>query len=859
VVYFQDSEIEAGWEAIFDSKDYALKKKDIADNYPDKRSLFISYKDIDEYSTDMAMFVLEHPGKTIELGRKVLKERMPPDWDQDFNVNLRITELPRDARVEIRNLRAKHLGKLISVEGLVRKATTVKPRMTDALFRCARCDTEMWVPQSRAEVTEPTMCKRSGASCNTKGGTTFILEYTKSKYVDTQKVEIQESPEGLRGGAQPEKLTGFLEDDLAGMVFPGNRIILNGILKSLQKSERERSTIFEMYLDIVSIEFEQHEYDEIQITEADETEIKKMSKDPHLFDNIIKSISPTIYGLEREKEALALQLFGGSHKEMDDGTVIRGDMHILLVGDPGVAKSQLLRYMGDKLAPRGIYASGKSASAAGLCVHGSTILNAESGDISIEEFVMSRMTRPEEYREGIWRQPVVGEKILSMDEAGMMRILPVTHVWKIRTPERLVEIITESGERLILTPETKIFARSETGFGWIEAKDLRKGGMVAVSQEQSGGRMRFSVLRSAEHLTEGLPAFVYDLTVEPAHSFIGNGFVVHNTAAAVKDEFGDGRWTLEAGALVLADKGLACVDELDKMSQQDRSSLHEAMESQKISVAKAGITATLQCRCSMLAAANPKHGRFEEKASIADQIDLPPALLSRFDMIFVLTDVPEAAKDKNIAGHILKAHRRGQVRGNEKADPKLVEKILKETGDIKPVYSVDIMRKYVAYSKRITPVMSEESMNMIQESYLQTRKMGEAKGASVPITARQLEAFVRLSEASARARLSLTVEKKDAERAVSLVNYYLEKIVGAGGAMDIDSIMTGVTKRDRDLMPLIFNILREGGADGLSQEEIIRIAEGQGIDSGKTKELLDKMKGSNDIYKPPNGNYKLVE
>jgi len=859
VVYFQDSEIEAGWEAIFDSKDYALKKKDIADNYPDKRSLFVSYKDIDEYSTDLAMFILEYPTKTLEIGRKVLKERMPPDWDQDFNVNLRITDLPRDARVEIRDLRAKHLGKLISVEGLVRKATTVKPRMTDALFRCARCDTEMWVPQSRAEVTEPTMCKRSGASCNQKGGTTFILEYTKSKYVDTQKVEIQESPEGLRGGAQPEKLTGFLEDDIAGTVFPGNRTVLNGILKSLQKSERERSTIFEMYLDIVSIEFEQHEYDEIEITETDEEEIIKMSKDPHLFENVIKSISPTIYGLEREKEALALQLFGGSHKTMDDGTVIRGDMHILLVGDPGVAKSQLLRYMGDKLAPRGIYASGKSASAAGLCVHGDTILNLESGDIRIEDLVRARMTDPEEYREGIWRQPIDGESILSMDGPGMIRILPVTYVWRIRTPEKLIELTAEGGERLVLTPETKILARSPTGFDWIEAKDLAKGSKVAVSQERSGERMRFVALRSVEHMTGNLPEFVYDLTVEPAHSFIGNGFVVHNTAAAVKDEFGDGRWTLEAGALVLADKGLACVDELDKMSQQDRSSLHEAMESQKISVAKAGITATLQCRCSMLAAANPKHGRFEEKAGIADQIDLPPALLSRFDMIFVLTDVPDSVKDKNIAEHILKAHRRGQVRGNDNADPKMAKEILKETDSIRPVYEVDILRKYVAYSKRITPVLSEQAIKMIEDSYLETRKMGEAKGASVPITARQLEAFVRLSEASARARLSPIVERRDAERAVNLVNYYLEKIVGTGGAMDIDRILTGTSKKERDLMPLIVDIFKENeGPDGLSAEEVTKFAEGIGINADEVLRLLEKMAKSNDLYKPRDGNYKLV-
>ncbi len=169
---------------------------------------------------------------------------------------------------------------------------------------------------------------------------------------------------------------------------------------------------------------------------------------------------------------------------------------------------------------------------------------------------------------------------------------------------------------------------------------------------------------------DGIPDHVYDLTVEDAHSFIGNGFVVHNTAAAVKDEFGDGRWTLEAGALVLADKGLACIDELDKMTEQDRSSMHEAMESQRISVAKAGITATLQCRCSMLGAANPKYGRFDDNESLSDQINMPPALLSRFDLIFALTDKPKAENghpDRRAHHHGTRARRGTPSRGPERA------------------------------------------------------------------------------------------------------------------------------------------------------------------------------------------------
>jgi len=856
MVYFQDSEIEAGWEAVFDRKDYSLKRKEIADGYPEKKSLFVSYNDIDEYNTDLAMFILDHPDRSLSIGRKVLKNMMPPGWESSHNINLRITDLPRDSRVEVRELRAKHLNKLVSVEGLVRKATTVKPKMTNALFRCARCNEEIWEPQSGTVLREPIMCSNLNGSCN-KAATRFILDDSNSIYVDTQKIEIQENPEGLRGGAQPERLVGFLEDDVAGMIFPGNRSILNGVIRSLQKHDRDKTTVFEIFMDVISIEFEQHEYDEIQITEEDEKTILDMSKDPRLFENIVASISPSIFGLETEKEAIALQLFGGSHKEMDDGTMIRGDMHILMVGDPGVAKSQLLRYMGD-LAPRGIFASGKSASGAGLCVRGDTMLALESGTQDIESFVTERMDAPEEYRPGIWRQAIEGQKTLSMDETGMIRAMPITHVWKITTPETLFEIVTEADDSIVLTPETKLMGMVGSNFGWTESKDLVPGAMVAICQT-SPRRMRLTRIKAVNMLKDDLPPFVYDLTVDPAHSFLGNSFVVHNTAAAVKDEFGDGRWTLEAGALVLADKGLACVDELDKMSAQDRSSLHEAMESQKISVAKAGINATLQCRCSMLAAANPKHGRFEPNAGIADQIDLPPALLSRFDMIFVLTDKPEKEKDRNITDHILKAHRRGQIRRNPEFDQADAERILADTNSIRPIYEKELMRKYVAYSKRIVPVLSEEATGIIQRSYLEIRKLGEG-GNAVPITARQLEAFVRLSEASARARLSPIVEVEDARRAVRLVEYYLHKIVGTeDGGLDIDGIATGTSKRDRDLMRVMQVLMKEfDRAEGLSMDEIVKFAEAEGINESTARSLIEKMARNNEVYSPMNEKYRLL-
>ncbi|MDR1690581.1 MAG: ATPase, partial [Candidatus Methanoplasma sp.] len=338
-VNFQDSEITAGWEDILSKDKYRLIIADIAASYPDKRSIYVSYEDIDAYNTDLAMYFLDNPDKCLAKGRDVVKASLPPTWDLKDTVNLRITNLPRDAKVEIRKLRAKHLGRLVAVEGLVRKATSVKPRMTQALFRCSRCGAEMWETQKGTIMREPVMCSNPDGSCN-KQATNFELDEKASFYADTQKIEIQESPEGLRGGAQPERMTGFVEDDIAGVITAGNRITVNGIIRSSEKHDRDKSTVFEIFMDILSIEFEQHEYDEIQITEEDEDRILEMSNDPRLFSNIVASISPTIHGMDEVKSAIALQLFGGCNKEMDDGTVIRGDMHVLLVGDPGVAKSQ---------------------------------------------------------------------------------------------------------------------------------------------------------------------------------------------------------------------------------------------------------------------------------------------------------------------------------------------------------------------------------------------------------------------------------------------------------------------------------------------------------------------------------------
>jgi replicative DNA helicase Mcm len=697
---YTPEDLVAIWEEFLGGQERRHQVSAIADLYPDVRSINIDFSEVEKFDPDLANYTLVNPSMSIKSAEDAMKRMVSHALTNPF-VHFRIMGLPRDSRIEVRKLRAKHLGTFVSVEGLVRKATEVRPRVTVAEFECARCGHKMTIEQEGMLFHEPLECSKEEGGCGRgPGSTKFRLLSDPSKFVDTQKIETQEPPEGLRGGAQPERLVGYIEDDLAGRISPGDRLILNGILKSQQKGGQTKSTLFEISLDINSIEFEEHEYEEILITPEDELKIREFADSSDAFERIIGSISPTIYGYDQEKEALALQLFGGVQKTMDDGTRIRGDIHIALIGDPGTAKSQILRYMA-QLAPRGIYTSGKASSAAGL------------------------------------------------------------------------------------------------------------------------------------------------------------------TAAAVKDEFGEGRWTLEAGALVIADKGLACIDELDKMNDQDRSAIHESLEQGTISVAKAGITATLQSRCAVLGAANPKYGRFDNSKNIAEQIDLPPALLSRFDAIFTMTDRPEAKQDHNVAEHILKVHQRGEIRLHESPEKLThvnVEEIMRDTAHLVPAMDKDFLRKYVAYSKRITPVMGSEAMQTLEGYYVGIRKLGEDQGASVPITARQLEALIRMSEASARARLSQIVSSEDSQRAIKIVQYYLGKVASEGGKLDIDLIATGTSRSQREQIYVLRSLIQQMSDPrrGVNQDDLMQKAASENIPAEKAKALLKRLSESGEIYSPQPGYWKLA-
>jgi len=300
--------------------------------------------------------------------------------------------------------------------------------------------------------------------------------------------------------------------------------------------------------------------------------------------------------------------------------------------------------------------------------------------------------------------------------------------------------------------------------------------------------------------------------------------------------------SLEAGALVLADKGIACIDEMDKMRPEDRVAIHEAMEQHTVSVAKGGIVATLNARTAILAAANPALGRYEPHRTVAENISLPVTILSRFDLIFVLRDVPDKEADKKMLEHILEIHRRG-------------------SSPVEAQVEADLMRKYVSYAKTIKPVLSNAATKRLGEFYLAMRSASEAEGSPVAITARQLESLVRIAEARARVALRKEVSVEDAEAAVTIMKRSLEEvgIDVSSYKMDIDLIMTGKPKSVRDKLHVVLSVLIEMEKETGIVEKAAFVSELESkheVPRAETERMIGQLLREGTIYEPREGYLK---
>ncbi|WP_435067885.1 LAGLIDADG family homing endonuclease [Haloplanus sp. C73] len=1317
----------------------------LAQNYPnEQRSLHIDYDDLYQFDPDLAEDYLSQPDQLGDFAEEALRMYDLPADVSLGQAHVRLRNLPDTVDIRAIRVHDNHVGRMIAVSGIVRKATDVRPKITEAAFECQRCGTMTYIPQSDGGFQEPHECQ----GCERQGP--FRVNYDQSEFVDSQKLRVQESPEGLRGGETPQSIDIDIEDDITGKVTAGDHVVVTGILHIDQVTEgNEKSQLFDLYMDGVSVEIEDEQFEDMEISEADKREIIELSNHPDIYEEMVASVAPSIYGYDEEKLAMILQLFSGVTKTLPDGSRIRGDLHMLLIGDPGTGKSQMLSYIRN-IAPRSVYTSGKGSSSAGLtaaavrddfgegqqwsleagalvladqgiaavdeldkmrCVTGDTLVHLADGSVRrIAE--LARDTAETGTVETLDNGRTIRETdfdVWTMADDGRIVSRPVSAIHEYEAPDTLTEVRLETGERLTATADHPFFVFEEgerveraaadlSSDDWVYVpravpQSATDGGSVAVDSNQptrdsditpalgavlgylsgdgnvfynrehgsygirftnaeaellddfervardafdadpirapseqradgvetvrvSGRDVADTVLDAGMNLKvyddKAFPERVADGSREVKAAFVraladsegsvdtetGNvqifsasyelllgtkqlllefgvssqlqtrerddgrdlyvlaitaadslraferqiGFVLERKASALEsvregtsgdrtildvmpncgerfatlrdslrlyqrecgikastycsfetgeanvslrlgrrildaferrrqtaatdiDElraetdwerietlteryhvtqselashidgetqqgisrqwgtdsirsqvvdalrellrevaqtdltslrdlvYGDVKWrrvaearSVDRGAnddyperldheladrlgcdvteavtrgrqLLAADpdpetweelrecverhgvslsdlaseldvdastlsrwsRGVTEADrfhevqrvaldrvevvrseirqrleEIDERTRaprvydltvegthnfvangmvvhnsEDRSAMHQALEQQEISISKAGINATLKSRCSLLGAANPKYGRFDQYEPIGEQIDLEPALISRFDLIFTVTDQPDPDKDAALAEHILRTNYAGELetQRTKVANPEFTEEeVASVTDTVEPAIDPELLRKYIAYAKRnCFPTMTDEAKAAIRDFYVDLRSKGADEDAPVPVTARKLEALVRLAEASARVRLSDTVEAEDAKRSTDIVRSCL-KDIGVDpetGEFDADVIETGTSKSQRDRIKSIKDVIETVDAEyegeaGAPIDAIVERAEMEGIDEDKVMDQIEQLKRKGDVYTPATDQYKVV-
>ncbi len=645
----------------------------------DELSLTVDFQDLTSFDNVFMALAAEDPQKFLEMSDNALVSVLrveDPDYVNSIDISLiktRFVNYPE--HVALRALRSRHIGKLIHISGIMMRASEVKPLLVQAMFLCRICQAEIPQPQEEGRYTEPALCP----VCTKK--TPMLLIPQKSQFKDWQKVRIQESPEELPPGQMPRSVDVIFEGDIVDISRPGELVKVTGTLQTSPDFSRRGGKLatFNVFIEANGVEISEKEYEQLEISDEDEKQIKELAEDPYVHERIYASIAPSIQGHEHIKESIALLLFGGVGKTLPDGTRLRGKSNILMIGDPGTGKSQILKFVAG-LAARGLYTSGKGTTAAGL-----------------------------------------------------------------------------------------------------------------------------------------------------------TAAVIHDTES--------GAMTLEAGALVLSDQGIACIDEFDKMDPNDRTAIHEAMEQHTVSIAKAGIVATLNARTSILAAANPTLGRYESSLSIQDNIRLPFTILSRFDLIWILVDTPEATKDRELAQFILNMHQ------------------MKKTQDqtTTPTIPQDFLKKYIGYANRyVIPQLTPEAAEVVENFYVDLRKSAEGGASPVPITARQLESLVRLSEARAKMALRSKVTKEDAQAAVRLMEESLRMVAldRITGKIDIDRLVSKMSASQRSSSDIIIKAIRDMESEGTStvnKDALIQRAVSMGLPRERAEEVIEKLLAEGILYSPREG------
>jgi len=616
--------------------------------------------------------------------KEILQQRFPKYAKKiEHEIRARIGNYP--VQRSLRQINAEVIGKMTSVSGMVLRASEVKPLAKELVFMCPEGHRTDVILDKDLKLTTPLQCSNSKCTHKDLG-----IEPKSSRFIDVQFVRLQELPEDLPPGQLPHYLDVTVKQDLVDNARPGDRIVLTGIIRIEQERmsgvSKNESPLYRLRLDGNNVEFFGGKGDKIsrriqreEISPEEEKMILALSKNPDIYDRLIESYAPHITGHETIKESILLLMAGSTQRQLNDGSKIRGDINIFLVGDPGTAKSEMLKFCA-RIAPRGLYTSGRGSTAAGL------------------------------------------------------------------------------------------------------------------------------------------------------------------TAAVVRDA--NGIFMLEAGATVLGDQGLVCIDEFDKMKAEDRSALHEVMEQQTASIAKGGIVATLNARASILAAANPMYGKYDPFKNITENVNLPVPLLTRFDLIFVVRDKPSKERDTKIAKHIINLH-----------TPKGI--------DSRSLIDAETLTKYLAYAKRVQPVLTQEAEEKILDYYMKMRSMGQDSEDIITVTPRQLEGLIRLATARARLLLKTQVEGQDAQRAIDLLE---EMFNEAGidvntGKVDLGTLQ-GRPRSEVSKMQLFMDVIR--GLEGehkhpVEESQLVEeLAKTDKFTEDDARNYIRKMQKDSVIYEAKPGYYNIV-
>jgi replicative DNA helicase Mcm len=637
-------------------------KKALSKASLEEGALEVDFEVLSKFSYELGDTLLSQPDLIYEVARDAIEsmEELPGP------VPVRFFNLPE--MTSIRDLRTRHLKRFISAEGTVRRASEIRPEIQKVLWECPECGDILEAYSEVGMIRKPFACK-----CGNRMG----FKKKESVLVDTRWITIEE-PFELTEGDRPSQINVILTDDLVSpdgrrITDPGNRIKVTGILRETPKGKLFSSKL-DLFISANHVEATELGWHRLDVSEEDIEVISRLARDPKIYDLLVGSLAPSLYGMKEIKESIILQLFGGVPRHLKDKTHIRGDIHVLLIGDPASGKSQLLKLV-PEIVPRGKYVSGKGTTGAGL------------------------------------------------------------------------------------------------------------------------------------------------------------------TATVTKDEQFMGGWVLEAGAMVLANRGMLAVDEFEKMSPEDQVAMHEGLEQGTVSIAKASIVATLPAKTSVLAGGNPKFSRFDPYVPIAKQITISDTLLSRFDLKFALRDVPDSVTDKSIVDHVLRTREDENFEG---AVPKI---------------DPDFIRKYIAYARdKCEPRFNKEAGRMLRNFYIKTRKKSEGS-SSVPITMRQFEALIRLSEASARVQMQPEVRKEDAQRAIRLMKFSLSQLGfdPETGEIDIDRSEGGTPASERSKIRIVLDMIDKLSAvkKEISLDELRSSARGEGID--EIDEIIERLKTQGLLFEPSPG------